>query len=65
LIKMEHKIGYGTRFKSFVLQSKRVWHVMKRPSSKEFWTMSKVSALGILAIGLIGFIIANLITGFF
>ncbi|MBS3091952.1 protein translocase SEC61 complex subunit gamma [Candidatus Pacearchaeota archaeon] len=36
----------------------RVWHVLKKPTKEEFWTVAKVSALGILAIGLIGFLIS-------
>tara|TARA_Y100000310_G_C20655266_1_gene801651 strand:- start:714 stop:878 length:165 start_codon:yes stop_codon:yes gene_type:complete len=50
--------------KSFLLKCKRVWHVLRKPSSQEFKTVSKISALGILAIGLIGFTIA-LITNIF
>jgi len=50
--------------KSFLLKCKRVWHVVRKPSSQEFKMVAKVSALGILAIGLIGFLIA-LITNFF
>ncbi|MBR9701613.1 protein translocase SEC61 complex subunit gamma [Candidatus Pacearchaeota archaeon] len=44
--------------KSFTLKSKRVWHVMKKPSRKEFETIAKVSAIGILLLGLIGFAIS-------
>ena len=49
------------KIKSFVLQSKRVWHVLKKPSSIEYKTVAKVSAIGILIIGAIGFAIADLI----
>tara|TARA_Y100000310_G_C20108085_1_gene545833 strand:+ start:226 stop:396 length:171 start_codon:yes stop_codon:yes gene_type:complete len=49
------------KFKSFILQSKRVWHVLRKPTGQEFWTISKVSAIGILVIGAIGFLIADLI----
>ncbi len=44
---------------SFFLQSKRVWHVLKKPSGLEFKTIAKVSAIGILVIGAIGFIISD------
>ncbi|MAG28261.1 protein translocase SEC61 complex subunit gamma [Candidatus Pacearchaeota archaeon] len=47
------------KIKSFVIQSKRVWHVLRKPSKYEFNTVAKVSALGILIIGLVGFIISN------
>ena len=48
-----------TKIKSFTLQSKRVWHVLKKPSSQEFKTVAKVSAIGILIIGAMGFIISD------
>ncbi|PIN92819.1 protein translocase SEC61 complex subunit gamma [Candidatus Pacearchaeota archaeon CG10_big_fil_rev_8_21_14_0_10_31_24] len=50
-----------TKFKSFIIQSKRVWHVLRKPSAQEFKSIAKISALGILAIGALGFIISDLI----
>jgi len=47
------------RLKSFIIQSKRVWHVLRKPTGLEFKTVAKVSAIGILALGAIGFIIAD------
>ena len=44
--------------KSFLLKCKRVWHVLKKPSKKEFEQVAKISALGILALGVIGFVIS-------
>ena len=46
--------------KSFLIKCKRVWHILKKPDKKEFTTILKVSAIGILAIGLLGFILAIL-----
>jgi len=43
---------------SFLLKCKRVWHALRKPSKKEFWTVTKVSAVGIIIIGLFGFIIS-------
>ena len=54
-------MGVFQKLKSFLLQSKRVWHVLKKPSGMEFKTIAKVSAIGILILGAIGFIIADLI----
>ncbi|MBU0761365.1 MAG: protein translocase SEC61 complex subunit gamma [Nanoarchaeota archaeon] len=51
----------AARLKSFILQSKRVWHVLKKPSGMEFKTVAKVSAIGILIIGAAGFLISDLI----
>ena len=47
---------------SFIIQSKRVWHLLKKPSGYEYKTIAKVSAIGILIIGAIGFIIADVIS---
>jgi protein translocase SEC61 complex gamma subunit len=49
------------KLKSFSVQSLRVWRILKKPSGQEFKLISKVSAIGILALGLIGFIISLLI----
>ena len=47
------------RLKAFVVQSKRVWHVLRKPTMEEFKSIAKISAIGILIIGLIGFIISD------
>jgi protein transport protein SEC61 subunit gamma-like protein len=41
---------------SFALKCKRVWLVLKKPSRKEFEQTSKVAAIGIAIIGIIGFL---------
>ncbi len=52
------KIGYGTKFKSFVSQCTRVWHLLKKPNKEEFTTIAKISAIGLGLIGVIGFFIS-------
>jgi protein transport protein SEC61 subunit gamma and related proteins len=52
------------KIKSFASQCVRVWHLLKKPSKKEWITIAKVSAIGLGLIGIIGFIIA-LFMGFF
>jgi protein transport protein SEC61 subunit gamma-like protein len=47
-----------TSTKSFVLKCRRVWSVLKKPSKKEFETISKVSVVGILILGVLGFLIS-------
>ena len=47
-----------TKTKSFALKCKRVWHVLKKPTKQEFEMVTKISALGILILGLLGFIIS-------
>jgi protein transport protein SEC61 subunit gamma-like protein len=44
------------KLKDFWIQCKRVMRITKRPSKEEYWTIVKVSGLGILLIGFIGFI---------
>ena len=47
------------KIKSFVIQSKRVWHLLRKPTSEEFKTVAKVSAIGLLVLGAIGFVIGD------
>lgn len=39
-------------------QYKRVWRLLKRPTMQEFKMIAKVSVLGLLIIGAVGFLIA-------
>ena len=45
------------KFKAFVNECKRVLRVTKKPDATEFKTIVKVSGIGIILIGLVGFII--------
>ena len=47
----------GFKLKSFIGECRRVLKVTRKPDSTEFKTIVKVSGLGMLLIGLIGFII--------
>jgi len=47
-----------TPIKSFLLKCKRVWHTLKKPSRKEFEQIAKVSAVGILILGVLGFLVS-------
>lgn len=44
------------KLKDFWIQCKRVMRITKKPGKEEFWTIVKVSGLGILLIGFIGFL---------
>jgi protein transport protein SEC61 subunit gamma-like protein len=50
--------GWKQRFVSFVLQSKRVWHLLRKPTGDEFKAVAKISALGIVVIGALGFLVS-------
>lgn len=52
------------KIKSFVIQSRRVWSILKKPSGYEYKTIAKISAIGILVLGAIGFVIASVIKSF-
>jgi protein transport protein SEC61 subunit gamma and related proteins len=47
-----------TSLKSFIEKCKRVWMVLKKPSREEFLKVAAVSAVGILIIGMLGFLIS-------
>jgi|TARA_Y100000310_G_scaffold311565_1_gene357970 protein transport protein SEC61 subunit gamma-like protein len=49
--------SYWIRFKSFINESIRVLKVTRKPSKEEFKTIVKVSGLGMIVIGLMGFLI--------
>jgi protein transport protein SEC61 subunit gamma-like protein len=52
--------------KSFFEKCKRVWMVLKKPSKDEFTKIAMVSAMGIVVIGVLGFlvsIIMKMLTG--
>jgi len=53
------------KLKAFYEKSKRVWLVLKKPSRKEFEMVAKVSAMGILVLGALGFMISIIIKLFF
>ena len=40
----------------------RLWRIMKKPSMDEFKMIAKVSAVGVLLLGLIGFLINLIMT---
>lgn len=46
------------KLKSFLAKCVRVWHILKKPNMAEYKAIAKVSAIGILIIGLLGFLIS-------
>ena len=45
------------KLKDFWIQCKRVMRITKKPTKEEFLTIAKVSGIGILIIGFIGFVL--------
>ena len=52
-----HKRNWKQKLKDFFIECKRVLKITKKPDRTEFKTIVKVSGMGIVIIGLIGFLI--------
>jgi len=50
-------MGLGSDIKNKLSQYLRVISVSKKPDREEFWSAAKICGVGILVIGLIGFVI--------
>ncbi len=46
---------------SFYKKCRRVWLIMKKPDIEEFKLVSKISLIGLLVIGLLGFLISIIV----
>jgi len=53
----EEKRTIFSKLKSFIIECKRVFRSTKKPSKEEYKIIVKVSGIGMLIIGLIGFIV--------
>ena len=47
------------RLNSFLIQCKRVWLILRKPSMDEFKGVAKIAALGLVVVGALGFIISD------
>jgi protein transport protein SEC61 subunit gamma and related proteins len=55
-----------SKFSEFLKASKRILLISKKPSSKEYWIMVKIVGIGIVVIGVLGYLIRlimNIISG--
>ncbi|MBI2044080.1 protein translocase SEC61 complex subunit gamma [Candidatus Pacearchaeota archaeon] len=62
---MEETQSVKQKLTSFYHQSVRVWHILRKPTRKEFLMVTKISAIGILIVGIGGFIISIFMGYFF
>ena len=62
---MEEQLSKAQRFKSYIKECARIIKVTKKPTKAEFRTIVKVSGMGMIVIGLIGFIITMVKQVFF
>ncbi|MFC1685982.1 protein translocase SEC61 complex subunit gamma [Nanoarchaeota archaeon] len=44
--------------REFFMKCNRVWTIMKKPTKEEFKVIAQASGLGLLVIGLMGFLIS-------
>jgi len=51
---------YLVQFKSFIKECRRVIQITKKPSSDDYKSIVKVTGLGILIIGALGFVISTI-----
>ena len=57
---MKAPFEYWTQIQSFLKEVYRVLRITKKPTKEEYKAVVKVTGLGILVIGAIGFIIATI-----
>lgn len=50
-------MGILEKLKEFIVESRRVLRITKKPSGEEFRLIVKVSGLGIILIGVVGFLV--------
>jgi len=48
---------FTEKIKEFFSSSRRIISISQKPGKKEFWLMAKIIGLGIIIIGVIGFLI--------
>jgi protein transport protein SEC61 subunit gamma and related proteins len=54
---MEEQVHQPKKWKRFIKETVRVLRITKKPGKQEFITLLKVTGLGIVIIGIIGFLI--------
>ena len=47
-------------FRSFLVECKRVLTITRKPTKQEYWTIAKITGLGLVLIGLTGWLVSLL-----
>ncbi|MFH1326755.1 MAG: protein translocase SEC61 complex subunit gamma [archaeon] len=50
--------------KTFLIKCRRVWHALRKPTRTEYEQVAKISALGIVLLGIIGFLVSLVMKAF-
>jgi protein transport protein SEC61 subunit gamma-like protein len=65
-LNVPQKENFFSKGKNFLssqfAQYVRVWRLLKKPTRQEFQTIAKISSVGLLLIGAIGFVISVSVT---
>ncbi|HIH21472.1 MAG: protein translocase SEC61 complex subunit gamma [Candidatus Diapherotrites archaeon] len=56
-------IDISGKIRAFIDDSKRIFTISRKPTKEEFLTMLKVTGLGIIIIGIIGYIVSLVFFG--
>ncbi len=65
MIDLEESNSFMSGIRRFIDSSKRVFLVAKKPNWEEYWNLFRITGLGILIIGLSGFLIILLVRLFY
>lgn len=57
-------VDIWNKTKSFAIKCKRVWLALKKPTKQEYMQVAKISALGIIILGILGFLISMAMKAF-
>jgi protein transport protein SEC61 subunit gamma-like protein len=57
-------MNFKEYIQGFLQQCARVWQLLRKPSKEEFKSIAKISALGLLILGAIGFVISIILNMF-
>jgi len=55
---------FAIKTKSFFVKCRRVWQVLRKPTRDEYKQIAKISAIGILILGVLGFIVSIIMKAF-
>lgn len=60
-LKTTGKPPVSARVKTFYKNSRRIFKVAHKPSKKEYWMMTKISLVGFAILGVLSFIIHQIV----
>ncbi len=52
--------NFSRMIKSFIKDTIRLLRLLKKPKSEEYWIVAKITALGIVILGIIGYVVQTI-----